>query len=308
MPIHALLASPGDATFHPCPPVPLPGWPADAWPWARCSSGRWSRPSRGRSSRARCPPSCASSAGWPRTGGSSRRSSSRPPSPCWSAARLADAFGRLPVFLSGMALFLAGSCLCGAATSFGALVAFRVVQGLGAGALTPIAMTISADLYTLAERARVQALLDEHLGRGQRGRPAHRRVDRAARLVAVGVPRQRARRGPRRGAPRRLLPRSSRAARSAPLVRRPAGRAGGPRGARRERVRRGHHLRVHGLRAPLGDRAGQGRRARRGGRAGAAAGGVGGRVELRRPRAHRARDARDGGGVVRDRRSAGRWR
>ena len=82
--------------------------------------------------------------------------------------KVADAFGRLPVFLSGMALFLAGSCLCGAATSFGALVAFRVVQGLGAGALTPIAMTISADLYTLAERARVQALLDEHLGRGQR--------------------------------------------------------------------------------------------------------------------------------------------
>jgi MFS family permease len=73
--------------------------------------------------------------------------------------KLADAFGRLPVFVGGMALFLLGSCLCGAATSFGALVAFRAVQGLGAGALMPIAMTITADLYTLEERASVQALL-----------------------------------------------------------------------------------------------------------------------------------------------------
>jgi predicted MFS family arabinose efflux permease len=78
--------------------------------------------------------------------------------------KLADAFGRLPVFLGGMAFFLVGSCLCGSATTFGGLVAFRVVQGLGAGALTPIAMTISADLYTLAERAKVQALLTSTWG------------------------------------------------------------------------------------------------------------------------------------------------
>ena len=72
--------------------------------------------------------------------------------------KLADGLGRLPVFVAGMALFLGGSMLCGTATSFGALVAFRVVQGLGAGALQPIAMTISADLYTLEERARIQGL------------------------------------------------------------------------------------------------------------------------------------------------------
>ncbi|HEY3820956.1 MAG TPA: MFS transporter [Polyangiaceae bacterium] len=78
--------------------------------------------------------------------------------------KLADAFGRLPVFLGGMAIFLIGSCLCGSATTFGGLVAFRVVQGLGAGALTPIAMTISADLYTLTERAKVQALLTSTWG------------------------------------------------------------------------------------------------------------------------------------------------
>ncbi len=78
--------------------------------------------------------------------------------------KLADAFGRLPVFLAGMGLFLVGSCLCGSATTFGGLVAYRVVQGLGAGALTPIAMLISADLYTLAERAKVQALLTSTWG------------------------------------------------------------------------------------------------------------------------------------------------
>ena len=78
--------------------------------------------------------------------------------------KLADAFGRLPVFLGGMGLFLVGSCLCGSANTFGGLVAYRVVQGLGAGALTPIAMTISADLYTLAERAKVQALLTSTWG------------------------------------------------------------------------------------------------------------------------------------------------
>ena len=72
--------------------------------------------------------------------------------------QLADALGRLPVFVGGMALFLVGSALCGSATSFGALVVFRVIQGLGAGALQPIAMTISADLYTLEERARIQGL------------------------------------------------------------------------------------------------------------------------------------------------------
>jgi predicted MFS family arabinose efflux permease len=78
--------------------------------------------------------------------------------------KLADTFGRLPVYVGGMVLFLMGSCLCGASTSYGALVAFRSIQGLGAGALMPIAMTISADLYTLEERARVQALLTSTWG------------------------------------------------------------------------------------------------------------------------------------------------
>jgi len=74
--------------------------------------------------------------------------------------KLADVFGRRPVFVGGMALFLVGSALCGASTSFAELVACRVIQGLGAGAIQPVAMTISADIYTLEERARVQALFN----------------------------------------------------------------------------------------------------------------------------------------------------
>ncbi|MFY0562378.1 MFS transporter [Archangium lansingense] len=72
--------------------------------------------------------------------------------------KLADHLGRKPVFSAGMGLFLLGSVLCGVAHSVPALIAFRVVQGLGAGALQPTTMTISADLYTLRERAAVQGL------------------------------------------------------------------------------------------------------------------------------------------------------
>ncbi len=72
--------------------------------------------------------------------------------------KLADHVGRKPVFTVGMGLFLVGSMLCGLAPSVPALIAFRVVQGLGAGALQPTTMTISADLYTLRERAAVQGV------------------------------------------------------------------------------------------------------------------------------------------------------
>ena len=72
--------------------------------------------------------------------------------------KLGDQLGRKPAFLGGLALFLAGSVLCGAATSVPWLIAFRVVQGLGAGAVQPTTMTIAADLYTLKERAVVQSV------------------------------------------------------------------------------------------------------------------------------------------------------
>lgn len=71
---------------------------------------------------------------------------------------LADHYGRRPVYLFGIAAFLAGSALCGAARSMPELVAFRAVQGVGGGALLPVAITIVGDLYSLEERARVQGL------------------------------------------------------------------------------------------------------------------------------------------------------
>jgi EmrB/QacA subfamily drug resistance transporter len=73
--------------------------------------------------------------------------------------KLADVFGRKPVMLVGIGLFLVGSVLCGTAWSMGALIAFRAVQGLGAGAVQPMAMTIVGDLYSLQERAKVQAYI-----------------------------------------------------------------------------------------------------------------------------------------------------
>ena len=72
--------------------------------------------------------------------------------------KLADHWGRKPVFTLGMGLFLLGSLLCGAAPGVPALIAFRVVQGLGAGALQPTTTTIISDLYSLRERAAIQGL------------------------------------------------------------------------------------------------------------------------------------------------------
>nr|WP_026538080.1 MFS transporter [Arthrobacter sp. 9MFCol3.1] len=74
-------------------------------------------------------------------------------------AKLSDTIGRKPIMLIGIGLFLLGSILCGVAWSMPVLIAFRVVQGLGAGAVQPMAITIAGDIYTLAERARVQGYL-----------------------------------------------------------------------------------------------------------------------------------------------------
>ena len=74
-------------------------------------------------------------------------------------SKVADMFGRKPVMLLGIALFLVGSILCGVAWSMPALIAFRALQGLGAGAVQPMGITIVGDIYTLEERARVQGYL-----------------------------------------------------------------------------------------------------------------------------------------------------
>ena len=73
--------------------------------------------------------------------------------------KLSDLFGRKRVFMLGISIFLLGSVLCGLAWSMAALVAFRVVQGLGAGAVQPLAVTLIGDLYSIEERSRIQGYI-----------------------------------------------------------------------------------------------------------------------------------------------------
>ena len=73
--------------------------------------------------------------------------------------KLADLYGRKPVLLVGIAVFLVGSFLCGCAGSMGALIACRLVQGVGAGAIQPVTLTVVGDLYSVEERARIQGWL-----------------------------------------------------------------------------------------------------------------------------------------------------
>ncbi|HET8629917.1 MAG TPA: MDR family MFS transporter [Thermomicrobiales bacterium] len=70
--------------------------------------------------------------------------------------KLADLFGRKPVFFVGAIVFLAGSMLSGLSQTMGQLIGFRALQGLGAGALLPITYTIVGDIYPFEQRARVQ--------------------------------------------------------------------------------------------------------------------------------------------------------
>ena len=78
--------------------------------------------------------------------------------------RLADLYGRKPVFFVGAGLFLAGSTLCGLAWDMPSLVFFRALEGLGAGAIQPIAATILGDIYTPTERAKIQGLISSVFG------------------------------------------------------------------------------------------------------------------------------------------------
>ena len=73
--------------------------------------------------------------------------------------RHSDVFGRKPVLFFGIGIFLIGSALSGAAWSMVSLIVFRGLQGIGAGAVQPIAMTIVGDLYSAQERAKIQGFL-----------------------------------------------------------------------------------------------------------------------------------------------------
>src|SRR6195952_3459634 len=78
--------------------------------------------------------------------------------------RLADLYGRKPVFFFGVGVFLAGTMLCGSAWNMLSLVCFRALQGCGAGAIQPVAATILGDIYTPAERGRIQGLVSSVFG------------------------------------------------------------------------------------------------------------------------------------------------
>ncbi|GAA1997618.1 MFS transporter [Brevibacterium samyangense] len=71
-------------------------------------------------------------------------------------AKLADQLGRKPVLLWGIGVFLLASLLCGFAWNMPSLIVFRALQGVGAGAIMPMTVTMLGDIYSVEERARVQ--------------------------------------------------------------------------------------------------------------------------------------------------------
>jgi multidrug resistance protein len=73
--------------------------------------------------------------------------------------KLSDIFGRKPVLIVGIVIFLVGSALAGFASSMTLLVVYRLIQGIGAGAIQPVTTTVVGDLYKLEERAKVQGVL-----------------------------------------------------------------------------------------------------------------------------------------------------
>ena len=79
-------------------------------------------------------------------------------------SELSDIFGRKPMLLAGIGLFLVGSALSGLSQTMWQLIAFRGLQGLGAGALFPISLAVIGDLFTPAERAKYQGLFGAVFG------------------------------------------------------------------------------------------------------------------------------------------------
>jgi EmrB/QacA subfamily drug resistance transporter len=73
--------------------------------------------------------------------------------------KLSDVFGRKPIMIAGIGVFLTGSLLAGLAGSMAWLIGFRLLQGIGAGAIQPMTITLIGDLYTPTERPRVQGIV-----------------------------------------------------------------------------------------------------------------------------------------------------
>ncbi len=73
--------------------------------------------------------------------------------------KLSDIYGRKPVLLFGIAVFLIGSIMAGFAWSMPSMIVFRLIQGVGAGSIQPVGMTVVGDLYSARERGKIQGYL-----------------------------------------------------------------------------------------------------------------------------------------------------
>ena len=78
--------------------------------------------------------------------------------------KLSDLFGRRPIFLFGIGIFMVGSLLAGLSQEMWQLIGARGIQGLGAGALFPIALAVIGDLFAPSERGKYQGLFGAVFG------------------------------------------------------------------------------------------------------------------------------------------------
>jgi EmrB/QacA subfamily drug resistance transporter len=82
--------------------------------------------------------------------------------PFWG--KLSDIYGRKPIFMIGIVIFLIGSALSGLSQNMGMLILFRGIQGIGAGSLFPVALAVIGDLFSPAERGKYQGLFGAVFG------------------------------------------------------------------------------------------------------------------------------------------------
>ena len=101
--------------------------------------------------------------------------------------KLSDLIGRKTVMFVGIASSWSARFLCGFAWSMPSLIVFRLVQGIGAGAVQPTAMTIVGDLYTAHERAKDPGLAGERLGVVGGARAARRRAHHPACFLGLDL-------------------------------------------------------------------------------------------------------------------------